>query len=89
MPIIIAFCSAKEEAIIEGCTYKECTYSQNISLYTTQNLDLLEQGRMGSLGNDDVSSPNACMKSLGNDEVSSPNICKYLVGADDVKAENA
>ena len=29
------------------------------------------------------------MKSLGNDDVSSPNARKYLVGNDDVKAENA
>ena len=29
------------------------------------------------------------MESLGNDDVSSPNARKYLVGNDDVKAENA
>ena len=29
------------------------------------------------------------MESLGNDNVSSPNACKYLQGNDDVKAENA
>ena len=28
------------------------------------------------------------MESLGNDDVSSPNALKYLVGYDDAKAEN-
>ena len=34
---------------------------------------------MESLGNDDVSSLNACLESLGNDDVSLQNVRKYLV----------
>ena len=43
---------------------------------------------MESLGNDNVSSPNARMESLGNDDLSPTSARKYLVGNDDVKAEN-
>ena len=35
---------------------------------------------MESLGNDDVSSLNACMESLDNDDVSLKSVRKYLVG---------
>ena len=35
---------------------------------------------MESLGNEDVSSPNARMESFCNDDVSLQNACKYLVG---------
>ena len=38
-------------------------------LYTRKNLDLLEQGREESLGNDDVSSLNARKCVAGNDDV--------------------
>ena len=61
--------------------YTECTYSQNIQ-FVYQKKSRFAQTGAASLGNDDVSSLNACMESLGNDDVSLQNVRKYLVDSD-------
>ena len=71
-----------EEAVIEGCA---CIYRMYLqSVYTVCIPDKISigsnRGRMESLGNDDVSSLNACMESLDNDDVSLKSVRRYLVG---------